>query len=105
MKATSHHADKHTISIMGTEFTIKCPPAEVAALQQCVDYLNLRMSDIYANGQMNYDRAITLTALNVTRELLRQQNQSSQSRQDEQRLQTLIAEISHTLGSTKKVSV
>mgnify|MGYP000470503571 CR=1 FL=1 len=60
-----------SVMILGREFTIACPPDQVAALRDSVNYLNRKMQDIQRNGRVvGIDRIAVMAALNMAHELL-----------------------------------
>lgn len=78
--------------ILGREFTVACPPEQVAALRDSVNYLNRKMQDIQRNGRVvGIDRIAVMAALNMAHELLSAEREAC----DEVTLRHKIAHMQH----------
>ena len=88
-----------TVTILDKEYRIACPPDEQNALLASADHLNNRMKEIRDSGKIvGTDRIAVMVALNLTHELLTEQNErQSQSQNVNVRLQSLQDRIGHAL--------
>jgi len=60
-----------TVTILGREYQIACPPEEQERLMECADYLNERMTAIRKRGRsMGIERIAIMAALNIARDFL-----------------------------------
>lgn len=67
----SNAVNTTNIKVMDREFTIKCPPENVAELQQAAKYLEDKMQAIYqGHKSVGTDRIAVVAALNISNELL-----------------------------------
>lgn len=67
-----------TIEILGKPYPIRCPEAELQALQQAAKYLNDKMSEVQESGKaINFERIAVITALNITYQFLQVDQQKS----------------------------
>jgi len=83
------------VTILDEEYLISCPPDEKQALQQSAQFLDQRMKKIRSSGKvMNNERIAVMAGLNISNELL--QNQQQASRVNEQ-LQSLSQKIETAL--------
>ncbi|MFP5349377.1 MAG: cell division protein ZapA [Gammaproteobacteria bacterium] len=63
--------DGVSISILGKEFMIACPPHEREALLAAANYLDKKMREIQASGKvLGTERTAIVAALNIANELL-----------------------------------
>ena len=75
MSNTDHVA---TITVLDRLFQIKCPPEEVAQLQESANYLNAEIRKIHQPGQpKNMERLVLVAALNIVHELMIFKNQKN----------------------------
>lgn len=75
MNSADHVA---TITILDRSFQIKCPPEEMAQLQESVNYLNAEIRKIHQPGQpKNMERLVLVAALNIVHELMVFKNQKN----------------------------
>jgi cell division protein ZapA len=88
-----------SVEIMGKVYHIKCPEAEVHALQQSAQYLEEKMRIMRDSGVMNIDRAAVITALNVVHQLLSlEQQKNTHFQQINQRLSDLQHKVERALS-------
>lgn len=67
-----------SISILGKEYQIACPPAEEEALRKSARYLDEQMSRIRQRGStLGFEKIAVMAALNITHDLLRLQQASA----------------------------
>lgn len=65
-----------TIEILGKFYPIRCPESDVESLQQAAKYLDDLMANIQSSGKaINLERIAIMAALNISHQLLQQNNQ------------------------------
>ncbi len=89
-----------SVTILGEEYLISCPPEEEPALQQSAKLLDQRMNGIRSSGKvMNNERIAVMAALNLSNELLHQQQQAtSDSGKIDEHLRSLRQKIETALN-------
>ena len=89
-----------TVTILGEEYLISCPPDEESSLQESAELLDKRMRGIRASGKvMNSERIAVMAALNLSNELLLQQQQTtSESGKIDAQLRSLRLKIETALN-------
>ncbi|MEA3303383.1 MAG: cell division protein ZapA [Pseudomonadota bacterium] len=89
-----------SVTILGEEYLISCPPEEEGALQQSAELLDERMKEIRASGKvMNSERVAVMAGLNLSNELLSQQLlASSESGKIDEQLRSLRHKIETALN-------
>ena len=67
--------DSISVKIAGKEFGIKCSSDQIVALHEAATYLDEKINEISKKDKViNFDKLIVITALNITHELLMQNN-------------------------------
>ncbi|EKD55096.1 MAG: hypothetical protein ACD_60C00026G0003 [uncultured bacterium] len=96
----SANSAETTVEILGKTYQIKCPAAEVDALQRAAEYLQEKMRHIHdGSGIMHLDRVAVIAALNVVHQLLTFESQKENYIQNiHQRLRDLHNKIEHALA-------
>ena len=85
-------SDQVEIKILGKEFLINCPRESQPELMTTAQLLDQRMKEIKARGKVfGLDRIAVMTALNLTHELLKTQQELSQLKRRQQQLSERIA--------------
>jgi cell division protein ZapA len=75
-----------TVTILGREYQISCPPEEEDALRKSARYLTSQMEELKNRGSsLAYEKIAVLAALNITHDLLKRSNDASTSEVDMQR--------------------
>ncbi|MGJ8693414.1 MAG: cell division protein ZapA [Thalassotalea sp.] len=70
-----------SISINGRSLKVGCPSGEESALLAAAKELDNRLMALIATGHCSsYEQALLLTALNLTNDLLKQQNKSAEEK-------------------------
>jgi cell division protein ZapA len=89
-----------SVTILGEEYLISCPEEKESALQQSAELLDERMKEIRASGKvMNGERIAVMAALNLSNELLSQQQlASSESGIIDEQLRSLRHKIETALN-------
>jgi len=67
-----------TIEILGKFYSIRCLESELKNLQSAAQYLNEKMLEVQESGKtINLERIAIITALNITHQMLQQDNQKN----------------------------
>lgn len=96
-----------TITILDRAFQIKCPPEEVAQLQESANYLNAEIRKIHQPGQpKNMERLVLVAALNIVHELMVFKNQKNAYLDVmHEQIKSLQNRIQKFLGVTEEAAV
>lgn len=87
-----------TIEILGKLYPVRCLESELNLLQQAVELLNQKMSEIQESGKaINLERIAIITALNMARQLLQTDQQKSSFMN---KIQQHIAHLQDKLDTT-----
>ncbi|HSW92876.1 MAG TPA: cell division protein ZapA [Gammaproteobacteria bacterium] len=87
-----------TIQILGKLFQIKCPPSQMASVQNASDYLNDKMRYFRLQGMTEFDKVAVISALNIVDQLLTHESQKENQLQTiNQRLQALIDKVDEAI--------
>jgi len=69
-----------TVSILGKDYQINCPPDQEISLRQSAGFLDRKMKEIKANSNIiGLDRLAVMAALNISHEFLTQGEEANQS--------------------------
>jgi len=91
-------ANTVSVSLLGKEYMIACPAGAEKELQQAADYLNGKMKEIRGAGKtVGLERIAILAALNISHELIQQQQHKEQQSAVEQQLQQLNQRLDASL--------
>lgn len=67
-----------TVDILGKTYSIRCLESELKLLQQAAGILSQKMAEVQNSGKaINLERIAIITALNITHQLLLQDQQKS----------------------------
>ncbi len=87
-----------TVTIMGREYQIACPPEEHERLTECAEYLNGRMNAIRKRGRsMGIERIAIMAALNMSHELLEAREQLGDDSGNDDRIQGLLSRLDNEI--------
>jgi cell division protein ZapA len=76
----SEEVDTVSITILGREYQISCPPAEEEALRKSAKYLDKQMGKVKSRGStLAFEKVAVMAALNICHELLLQSQQTESS--------------------------
>ena len=88
-----------TVTIMGREYQIACPPEEHERLTECAEYLNGRMNAIRKRGRsMGIERIAIMAALNIARDFLDNRDAGSVDESARRRLRQMELSIDQALS-------
>ncbi|MCV6588799.1 MAG: cell division protein ZapA [Marinobacterium sp.] len=93
-----------SVSLMGKEYMIACPPGAEAQLQEAADFLNSKMKEIRGSGKIiGLERIAVLAALNISHEYLQHNQQQNKQAELEQRqvdMEVQLQRLNQRLDST-----
>lgn len=91
-------ADGVSITILGKEFMIACPPDEREALLSAANYVDKKMREIQKSGKvLGTERTAIVAALNIANELLELKTHGGLSNDMAQKLRFLQSKIDAAL--------
>ncbi|MCE3237844.1 MAG: hypothetical protein K0R24_825 [Gammaproteobacteria bacterium] len=70
--------EKASIEILGKNYQVHCPAAEINALQRSAKYLEAKMRVMRESGVLNMDKVAIITALNIVHQLMTLEQQKNQ---------------------------
>lgn len=92
------NVDGVSISILGKEFMIACPPEERETLLAAANYVDKKMREIQKGGKvLGTERTAIVTALNIAAELLELKTRGGVSTDVAQKLRSLQNKIDAAL--------
>jgi len=96
-----------SISILGRDYQIACPPSEEEALRKSARYLNEQMEKVKSRGStLSFEKLAIMTALNISHELLKNSTQVSDLESGAQNLiKQLERKIDSALISVKQFEI
>lgn len=91
-----------TIEILGKLYPVRCPESELKSLQQAAEHLNQKMSEVQESGKaINLERIAIITALNITHDFLRlDQQKSSMMNKINQRITYIHDKLDSAINKT-----
>jgi cell division protein ZapA len=97
-------ADGVSVSILGKEFMVACPPEQRDALRAAAAHLDKAMREIQATGKViGTERTAIMAALNIANELLEARARGAVSPDFDKQLRTLHSKIDAVLGTDTPV--
>lgn len=96
-----------TITILGREYQIACPPEEEEALRKSARYLDKQMEQVKGRGtSLGYEKIAVLAALNITHDLLRKSHQVDATETDSLReLRQIEQKIEAVLIASRQIEI
>ena len=96
-----------SVSILGKEYQVACPPEQKAALIASAELLHNNMQEIRSSGKIiGLDRIAVMAALNLAHELIDLQNQDVRGLDDMQNnMLAMTDKISHFLDETQQLDL
>ncbi|SFX39485.1 cell division protein ZapA [Marinospirillum alkaliphilum] len=101
-------SDKNTteITLLDRKYLIACPPEEQDDLLRSAQYLNRKLMEIRQGGKiLSLDRLVIMAALNITHELLKndenQRSSTSRIQRLNDQMDNAIGELDALVGSRK----
>lgn len=96
-----------TVSILGRDYHISCPPEEEEALRRSARYLDKQMAEVKnRGGSLAYEKIAVMAALNIAHDLLMQSQQTDSSVHDSVRdIRQLEQKIDAVLLSSRQIEI
>jgi cell division protein ZapA len=96
-----------TITIMGRDYQISCPPEEEESLRKSARHLDKNMEEVRKRGtSLGYEKIAVLAALNITHELLKVGQNANSSETDVLREIKLIEKkIDSVLLASRQIEI
>ena len=103
----SQEVDTVSITILGREYQISCPPDEEEALRKSAKYLDKQMEKVKSRGStLAFEKVAVMAALNICHELLQQSRQAESTETDAQgRIRSLQEKIESALQSSRQIEI
>jgi cell division protein ZapA len=100
-------ASSVTVSILGREYQISCPPEEEEALRKSARYLTSQMEEVKGRGSsLPYEKIAVLAALTITHDLLKRSKDANMSESDAQReIKVLEKKIDTVLLAARQIEM
>lgn len=87
-----------SVSILGKELAVACPPEEREALQAAAAHLDRRMREVQDSGRViGTERCAIIAALNIANEMLQARKDGAITAEVDRRLRSLHARVDHVL--------
>lgn len=97
-----------SVTILGREYQISCPPEEEDALRRSARYLDKQMTEVRNRGgaSLAYEKVAVMAALNIAHDLLMQNQQSDSKVHDSAReIHQLEQKIDAVLLSCRQIEI
>lgn len=103
----SSEVDSVTISILGKDYQISCPPTEEEALRKSARYLDQQMGRIKSRGStLAFENVAVMAALNISHDLLKKTLETSELDADSLRnIQQLQEKIDSALLASRQIKI
>ena len=103
----SQEVDTVSISILGREYQISCPPDEEEALRKSAKYLDKQMESVKTRGStLAFEKVAVMAALNICHELMQKSQQVVVSESDSlDRIKALQDKIEAALQSSRQIEI
>jgi len=103
------NSELHTVRvhILDKDYQVSCPAEQRDALVESARYLDQQMRAIRQSGKViGIERIAVMAALNITHELIQQNQQSDKGTQDlHDRLRRLTGRIDDTISSFRQIEM
>lgn len=97
-----------SVTILGREYQISCPPEEEEALRRSARYLDKQMTEVRNRGgsSLAYEKVAVMAALNIAHDLLMQNQQADSKVHDSARdIRQLEQKIDAILLSCRQIEI
>ena len=96
-----------TITIMGRDYQISCPPEEEESLRKSARHLDKNMEEVRKRGtSLGYEKIAVLAALNITHELLKiGQNANSNETDVLREIKIIEKKIDSVLLASRQIEI
>lgn len=98
MKDIKESSEGISVSILGKEFMVACPPQERESLMAAAAYLDRKLREIQTSGKvLGTERTAIIAALNISHELLELRKRGGLSESTSQKVRFLQSKIDAAL--------
>lgn len=96
-----------TVTILGKQYQVSCPPEEVDALTRAARFLDQQMETIRSSGKVvGLDRVAVMAALNITNDYLSGQHVLNETKDVVgQRINSLSDKVGQALAEHKQLEL
>jgi len=103
----SEQADTVSITILGRDYQISCPPSEEEALRKSAKYLDKQMEKVKSRGStLAFEKVAVMAALNICHELLQQSRQAENSESTSlDKIESLQEKIELALQNSRQIEI
>ena len=103
----SAEVDTVSITILGREYQISCPPEEEEALRKSAKYLDKQMEGVKKRGStLAYEKVAVMAALNICHELLQKSNAAEKSENTSlEKIKRLQDKIEMALHASRQIEI
>ena len=103
----SDEVDTVSISILGREYQISCPPSEEEALRKSAKFLDGQMAKVKSRGTtLAFEKVAVMAALNICHELLLKSQTAEDSESEaREKIQTLQRKIESALHNSRQIEI
>lgn len=92
-----------TVTILGKEYKLSCPPDERVGLMRAAEHLDERMKQARSNGIIGLERIAVMVALNLAYELLQERGSRRQDADMAARIDRLLAQADEELQACEQL--
>ena len=105
--AMTKEVDTVSITIMGRDYQISCPPSEEEALRKSAKHLDKQMTRVKKVGStLAFEKVAVMAALNICHELLQQSEEVEESESTSiDKIQTLLEKIEKALQDSRQIEI
>ena len=99
--------DTVSITILGREYQISCPPEEEEALRKSAKYLDKQMDTVKKRGStLAFEKVAVMAALNICHELLQKSQASEKSENTSlEKIKRLQEKIESALHASRQIEI
>jgi len=102
----NNEPDPVTVTILGKEYRVACPPDERAGLEASARHLDAKMREIRDRGRTTGSDIAVVAALNITHELLQKEDpDDSHEKVISNKIKSLQSKIEAALSSARQIEI
>ena len=103
----AEEVDTVSISILGRDYQISCPPSEEEALRKSARYLDKQMSKVKkASSTLAFEKVAIMAAINICHELLQQSEEAEESESSSiEKIQSLQQKIERAIQDSRQIEI
>ena len=103
----AEEVDTVSISILGRDYQISCPPSEEEALRKSARYLDKQMSKVKkTSSTLAFEKVAIMAAINICHELLQQSEEAEESESYSiEKIQSLQQKIEKAIHDSRQIEI